>query len=113
MPPVTTAQQVAFVLKTDAAAARFVTAYNAAEAATAKRCRWPSGPIDSADPDGSQHTPPADLVQAVVLRTGRYMARANSPEGLVGMGELGIMRVSSIDRDIERLEGAWRAVVFG
>ena len=112
-PDVTTAEAVAEVLKTSATAPRFVAAYKAAEDAVRKRCRWPHGPVDPDDPDGPQLPVPADLVQAVILRTGRYMARANSPDGLVGMGDLGMMRVSSVDRDIERLEGAWRPVVFG
>ncbi|MFT4295638.1 MAG: hypothetical protein QM582_09530 [Micropruina sp.] len=107
-PNVTTAAAVADVLKTPATAPRFVAAYKAAEAATRKRCRWPY-----ADSDGDPIPAPDDLVQAVILRTGRYMARANSPDGLVGMGDLGMMRVSSVDRDIERLEAPWRPVVFG
>ena len=110
-PYVTTVTLVASALKTDAAAPRFAAAYQAAEAATRKRCRWPY--VDPDDPDGEPLPAPDDLVQAVILRTARYMARANSPDGLVGMGDLGMVRVSSVDRDIERLEWPWRAVVFG
>lgn len=107
-PDVTTAAAVASVLKTDAAGARFVAAYKAAEAAVRARCRWPYETSD-----GAPIPAPDDLVQAVILRTGRYMARANSPDGLVGMGEMGVMRVSVVDGDIRALEGPWRAVVFG
>lgn len=112
-PDVTTAAAVASVLNTDAAGARFVAGYKAAEEAVRRRCRWPHGPVDPDDPDGDQLPAPADLVQSVILRTARYMARGNSPDGLVGMGELGAARVATIDRDVERLEGPWMVVVFG
>ena len=75
-------------------------AYSAAEAAVSARCRWA----------GDQA--PADLVQAVVLRTARLLARRNSPDGIVGVGEFGPVRIASIDRDIEHLEAPYKRVVF-
>lgn len=83
-------------------------AYASAEAAVAKSCRWPA-----TDAAGEEHDAPADLVQAVVLRTARYLARRNSPEGVVGVNEFGPVRISTVDRDIEDLEAPWRPVVFG
>lgn len=76
-------------------------AYAAAEAAVAARCRW----------SGDQA--PADLAQAIVLRTARLLARRNSPDGIVGVGEFGPVRIASVDRDINELEAPYRRVVFG
>lgn len=78
----------------------FEVGYAAAEGAVASGCRWPA--VDA----------PAALVEAVILRTARYLARRDSPAGVVGVGEYGPVRISSIDRDIEELEAPWRRVVF-
>lgn len=51
---------------------------------------------------------PGDLVQAVYLLTARYLARRNSPEGFVGLGDLGPARLPVSDRDVERLIDPWR-----
>lgn len=83
-------------------------AYEAAEAYVAKRCRW-------AVPGAGESWPPApaDLVQAVKLQTARMLVRRNSPDGLVGMGDLGVGRVPISDRDVDALMRPYRRVVFG
>lgn len=53
-----------------------------------------------------------DLVQAFLLRVQRYLARRNSPDGVVGFQEFGPVRVSSYDADIERLEGPYTKTVL-
>jgi len=105
--PVTSSQHVAAVLGVTSTA-DFEQDYRSAEAVVAKTCRWPS-----VDAEGMPLNPPEDLVQAVVLRTARYLARRNSPTGVVGVGEFGPVRITSVDRDIEELEQPWRMVVFG
>ena len=83
-------------------------AYRSAEAALAKTCRWSE--LDAA---GMPLLPPEDLIEAVVLRTARYLARRESPTGVIGVGEFGPVRIAAVDRDIEDLEGPYRVVVFG
>lgn len=76
--------------------------YRAAESAVASGCLWPAAGV------------PEALVEAVVLRTGRYLARQQAPSGVVGVGDFGPVRMVSVDRDIEELEGPWRRMdVFG
>lgn len=53
-------------------------------------------------------TPPSDLVLAVDLLTARYLARRNSPDGMVGLGDLGPAHVAYTDADVERLLNPWR-----
>lgn len=55
---------------------------------------------------------PGDLRESFFLRVQRYLARRNSPDGLVGFSDFGPVRVSSFDADIERLEGPHRKVVL-
>lgn len=88
-------------------------AYNAAEEWVRDRCRWAKDVDTEADPPEEWPPAPDALVQAVLLLTARYLQRRLSPDGLVGMGELGMMRVSSIDRDVESLTRPFRQVVFG
>ena len=113
----TTPGLVASVLtKGDATSPAFLTAYQAAERWIAKRCRWKTELVEVDDGEGGtteveQPVDVEDLVQAVILLTGRYMARRNSPDGLVGMGELGVMRVAAIDRDVQSLIAPNRIVV--
>jgi len=83
-------------------------AYRSAEAAQAAGCRW-----SELDATGMPLFPPEDLIEAVVLRTARYLARRESPSGVIGVGEFGPVRISSIDRDIEELEAPYRVVRFG
>jgi len=52
-----------------------------------------------------------DLRLAAMLRTARYLARRNSPEGLVGFGEFGVAQVALSDRDVAQLESPYVRVV--
>lgn len=85
-------------------------AYESAEAYVKVRCTWATPDPD--DPDWEWPAAPDDLAQAVRLLTARYLQRRNSPDGTVGMGDLGIVRVPGIDRDIERCMAPWRRVVM-
>ena len=64
------------------------------------------------EPYGFTSTVPDELVQAVVLLTARYLARANSVEGLVSMGDQAAY-LPSQDRDVASLIEPYRPVVFG
>ena len=55
---------------------------------------------------------PDDLRLAVNMRTARWLARRNSPEGLVGFGEFGPAQVSFSDRDISDLEAGYSVPVI-
>ena len=82
--------------------------YLAAESVIERTCVW-----RQSDDQGNPLAPPAALVQAVILRTARDLARHTSPDGVVGVGEFGPVRVSAVDRDVEELEKPYRVVVFG
>lgn len=107
MAPVTTSDHVAAALGITTSV-HFEQDYRSAEAAVAKSCRWPT-----VDAQGMPLRPPEELVEAVILRTARYLARRESPTGIIGVGEFGPVRISSVDRDIEDLESPYRVVVFG
>jgi hypothetical protein len=64
------------------------------------------------DPDTGDELLSDDLALAARLRVLRYLSRRNSPDGLVGMGEV-IARVPRVDVDIADLEGPYRIEVFG
>lgn len=49
---------------------------------------------------GERH---ADVVEAIMILASRLFARRNSPEGVSGWGELGVVRVLAADPDIEAL----------
>jgi hypothetical protein len=53
-----------------------------------------------------------DMVLAVLLRSQRYVARRNSPEGVVGLsgagGDFAAARVPSFDADVLHLESPYR-----
>lgn len=61
---------------------------------------------------GSDPWGPPELSQAVVLLAARYLARANSVEGLVSMGDQAAY-LPKVDRDVESLIEPFRPVVFG
>lgn len=105
-PQITTLTSVASWCNLDQSAVE--SAYRAAEAYVGVRVTW--APID----DAAGFVPPApnDLVQAVQLITARYLARKNSPDGFVGMGDLGLARVGATDRDVDRLIAPWRKQVL-
>lgn len=56
-----------------------------------------------------------DLVLAVMLRSQRYVARRNSPEGIVGLsgvgGDFTAARVPGYDADVNALEAPHRQIV--
>lgn len=105
MTKVTTLEHVAAALGVDKDLEHVAQAYKAAEGAVASLCRWPS--------DQPSIEPPEALIQSVILRTARYLARRDTPTGVLGVGEFGPVRIAAVDRDIEELEGPWRRVVFG
>lgn len=47
--------------------------------------------------------PDADLVLGTLRLAGRWHTRRRSPDGLVGVGELGSTRVPLVDPDIQQL----------
>lgn len=54
--------------------------------------------------------PDDDLVLAVDLSAARYLQRRNSPDGIVGLGDLGPAQVPYSDVDVERLINPWRII---
>lgn len=64
------------------------------------------------EPYGFTSAVPGELEQAVVLLTARYLARVNSVEGLVSMGDQAAY-LPSQDRDVASLIEPYRPVVFG
>lgn len=83
-------------------------AHAAAESFVSSRARWPR--VAS---DGTLLDPPGAIVEAIKLMTARYLQRRNSPDGLVGMGDMGAVRVTSVDRDVVALIAPWSPAVFG
>jgi len=55
----------------------------------------------------------ADLHLACMLRCARYLARRNSPEGLVGFADFGPARITAVDRDVTALEAPYVKVLVG
>jgi len=56
--------------------------------------------------------PPADVIQAGFLYVNRLLARRNSPDGVVGVSDLGTATIQPYDSDIKRLLGPWLATVL-
>jgi len=50
---------------------------------------------------------PTDVQYAVLLWTNRILNRRNSPDGIVGVADLGIANVSRADRDVLQLLSPW------
>jgi len=63
-------------------------------------------------PDSPTATVPDDVYQAALMRSARLYMRRASPEGLVGVGDLGVARVPVYDRDIDALEAPHKLVVL-
>lgn len=82
-------------------------AWKAAEQWIANRCTWPA-----IDTDGNAVPAPDDLVLAVNVLTARLLDRRNSPNGLVGVGDLGATRIPGSDADVSSLIGPYRRVVI-
>jgi hypothetical protein len=55
---------------------------------------------------------PYDVAYATLLWTNRLLSRRNSPDGVVGVADLGIANVSRFDTDIIRMLSAWWAPVL-
>jgi len=51
-----------------------------------------------------------DIVQATILLSMRQFKRYDSPLGVAGFGDLGAMRVTKFDPDVEALVAPWRKV---
>lgn len=68
------------------------------------------------DVDTLEPVMPADLREAIFLRTQRLAARRNSPEAVVGIvgtgGDFVGARLTSSDPDITRLEGPWLLIAI-
>ena len=86
----------------------FTEKWEAAEGYVADRVTYPT-----TNDAGEEIPPPAALVEAVVLLTARFIARRNSPDGFVGLGDLGVAQVPVSDRDVNRLIAPWRVQVIG
>lgn len=50
---------------------------------------------------------PEDVQYAVLLWTNRLFVRRNSPEGIVGIADMGIATVSKVDKDIGQMLSPW------
>jgi hypothetical protein len=48
---------------------------------------------------------PTHIEQATLIQAARLYKRRNSPEGVAGFGEMGVVRVSTLDPDVEALIG--------
>lgn len=55
---------------------------------------------------------PDDVAQAALLWCNRLVARRNSPEGVVGVGEMGVANIGRYDADVGRLLGPYTAVTL-
>lgn len=53
---------------------------------------------------------PTEIVQATILLSMRQFKRYDSPLGVAGFGDLGAMRVTKFDPDVEALVAPWRKV---
>jgi hypothetical protein len=56
---------------------------------------------------------PSSVHQSGLLLTNRLMARRNSPDGIVGVSDMGTARVLSYDADITALVSPWTEMVVG
>lgn len=54
---------------------------------------------------------PADVHQAGLLLVNRLMSRRNSPDGVVGVSDMGTARIASYDADITQLVSPWTEMV--
>src|SRR5829696_2658904 len=55
------------------------------------------------EPDGAYRRRHPEVTEAILLMASRLYARRNSPEGVAGWGDLGVIRVVANDPDIEAL----------
>lgn len=50
---------------------------------------------------------PTDVQYAVLLWTNRLLSRRNSPDGIVGVADLGVATIAKADRDVLQLLSPW------
>lgn len=50
---------------------------------------------------------PTDVLYATLLWTNRLLSRRNSPDGIVGVADLGVATISRQDRDVLQLLSPW------
>ena len=50
---------------------------------------------------------PTDVLYAVLLWTNRLLSRRNSPDGIVGVADLGVATIAKADRDVLQLLSPW------
>lgn len=55
------------------------------------------------EPDAGYGRRHPEVAEAILLMASRLYARRNSPEGVAGWGDLGVIRVIAADPDIEAL----------
>ena len=53
---------------------------------------------------------PADVKQACYIQAHRIFTRAEAPTGVIGVGEFGAIRLTSVDRDVETILNPYRRV---
>lgn len=53
---------------------------------------------------------PSGIHQAVVMQAARIVNRRNSPNGVAGANDFGVVRIASVDRDIQELVADFRLV---
>lgn len=56
---------------------------------------------------------PPDVQYAVKLWTNRLLSRRNSPDGIVGVADLGIATISKFDKDITQMLNPYLDMVLG
>lgn len=62
--------------------------------------------------DGTTPVPvPAMLVEGGYLLVNRLMSRRNSPDGMVGVADMGVARIASTDADISANLSPWTPAV--
>lgn len=81
---------------------------NVAAAMSVLELRAPYAFVFEPDTDPPVPVPvPDDVHQAGLLLVNRLMARRNSPDGVVGVSDMGTARIASYDADINMLVSAW------
>ena len=62
---------------------------------------------------GAADPVPRSVIQAGLLLTNRLVSRRNSPDGVVGVSDMGTATVLAYDADITGLLGPWTEMVLG